>query len=204
MSRATSRSSWLSDPADPDDAMTDLCRLAQDLRRITVEVRNEDGSRGSGILWPAGHIVTNAHVARRARTALAFSDGHRFEGRLVARDEHTDLALLRVEGGGFCPAVMADPSGTRVGSLVVAMGHPLGVHGALTIGIIHAIGPVVPGGRRWIQADLRLAPGNSGGPIADAAGRLVGVNTMIAGTLALAIPMAEVKRFVLATGMRSG
>jgi serine protease Do len=94
-----------------------------------------------------------------------------------------------------------DSTVPRIGSLVIAVGHPFGVRGAVTVGIIHAIGPLVRGGRPWVQADLRLAPGNSGGPIADAAGRVVGVNTMVVSELGLAVPIAEVQRFVRAAGI---
>jgi serine protease Do len=85
--------------------------------------------------------------------------------------------------------------------LVVAIGYPLGVRGALTAGIIHAMGPITPGGRPWIQADVRLAPGNSGGPLADASGHVVGLNAMIVGTLALAIPISRVTQFVRGAGV---
>ena len=115
--------------------------------------------------------------------------------------ELQDLALLRVAGMGVPAAPIANLDAARVGALVVAMGHPLGVRGALTAGIIHAIGPITPGGRAWIQADVRLAPGNSGGPLADASGRVMGLNAMVAGALALAIPMAHVERFVRAAGV---
>jgi serine protease Do len=88
----------------------------------------------------------------------------------------------------------------RVGAVVAALGHPLGLRRTITAGVVHALSPPVPGGRRWIHADLRLAPGNSGGPLADSAGLVVGINTMIAGGLALAIPINDVRRFVASTG----
>ena len=180
--------------------MIDVSRVAADLRRITVVVRDGHGSLGAGVLWPAGHVVTNAHVARRSRLALGLVDGRQIDGRLVARDEATDLALLRIVGTGMSPATpLASP--VKVGSLVIAVGHPFGIRGAVTVGIVHALGPVVRGGRVWIQADLRLGPGNSGGPIADAAGRVVGVSTMVMHTLALAVPIADVRRFVRAAGI---
>jgi serine protease Do len=97
--------------------------------------------------------------------------------------------------------MVADADAARVGSFVVAIGHPFGVRGALTAGIIHAMGPIMPGGRPWIQADVRLAPGNSGGPLADASGHVVGLNAMIVGALALAIPISRVTQFVRAAGV---
>ena len=88
-----------------------------------------------------------------------------------------------------------------MGSLVVAVGHPLGVRGALSVGIVHAVGPIRPDGRSWIQADVKLARGNSGGPLADASGQVIGLNTMVVGPLALAIPLREVARFVRTAGV---
>jgi serine protease Do len=183
--------------------MVDLEGLAHRLRRVTVELTGGDRALGSGVLWPQGFVVTNAHVARASRMRVRLVDGRSLLGELVARAGKVDLALLRVAGTGIPAAATAAPGTARVGSLVVAVGHPLGVRGALSAGIVHAIGPVTRGGPPWIQADVRLAPGNSGGPLADAAGRLVGVNAMIAGSLALAVPIAEVERFVRETGVET-
>jgi len=126
--------------------------------------------------------------------------------RQVAADKRAAAAVLYVNsrGGSSTASEAMRQALERINSrkpLVVAMGHPLGVRGALTAGIIHAIGPITPGGRAWIQADVRLAPGNSGGPLADASGRVMGLNAMVAGALALAIPMAHVERFVRAAGV---
>jgi serine protease Do len=117
---------------------------------------------------------------------------------VLARDSDADLALLSVPGTGLPAAILAEPDTIRVGSFVAAVGHPLGVRGALSTGIVCAIGPIERNGRAWIQADLHLAPGNSGGPLADAAGCIVGVNSRAAGPLALAVPMSVVARFVQA------
>ncbi len=182
--------------------MMDLAGLAERLRRVTVEVSDAGESLGSGVLWPRGCVVTNAHVARQSRVAVRLVDGRRVEGRLVARDADADLALLRVPGTGLPTATLADTDTARVGSLVVAIGHPFGVRGALTAGIIHAMGPIMSGGRLWIQADVRLAPGNSGGPLADASGHVVGLNAMVVGALALAIPISRVTQFVRAAGVK--
>ena len=88
-----------------------------------------------------------------------------------------------------------------IGSLVVAVGHPLGMRGALSAGIVHAVAPIVRGGAPWIHADVRLAPGNSGGPLADVSGAIVGVNAMIVGGLALAVPIARVIDFARSAGV---
>ena len=179
----------------------DLAGLAEQLRRVTVEVIDASQSLGSGVLWPPGCVVTNAHVVRRPWVALQLVDGRRVQGRVIARDADADLALLRVPGAGIPTATLADPDAARVGAFVVAIGHPLGVRGALTAGIIYAIGPIVPGGPAWIQADLRLAPGNSGGPLADATGRLVGLNARVAGPLALSVPINRVTGFARTAGV---
>ena len=183
--------------------MTGLQRLAECLRRVTAEVIDPGVSLGSGVLWPPGHVVTNAHVVRGSHAGVRLVDGRRLEGQVIARNTSADLALLRVSGTGIPAATIAARGTSQVGALVVAVGHPLGVRGALTVGIIHAIGARENGGRAWIQAAVRLAHGNSGGPLADASGRVVGLNTMVIGTLAFAIPMSEVARFVRAAGVGS-
>ena len=162
----------------------DIAALAEQLRRVTVEVTDAGELLGSGVLWPQGFVVTNAHVVRRPEVTLRLVDGRCVHARVLARDSDADLALLGVPGTGL-------PSAS-----VAAVGHPLGVRGALATGIVCAVGPIDRRGRSWIQADLRLAPGNSGGPLADAAGRVVGVNSRAAGPLALAVPMSQVTRFV--------
>jgi serine protease Do len=178
----------------------DLTALAADLRRVTVEVTGDGHGVGSGVVWATDRVVTNAHVAPRAHVRVRGADGDGLPAHVVGRDDHADLALLHVPGLGGTAAACAPAGELRVGSLVVAMGHPFGVRGALTTGIVHAMGPAGPGRRAWIQSDLRLAPGNSGGPLADARGYLVGVNAMIVGGLALAIPIGAVARFVRAVG----
>jgi len=174
-----------------------LAPIGDRLREVTVEV-STDGGAGAGILWAPDLIVTNAHVARASRLRVGFADDRRLEAQLVAADRRLDLALLRMPRTRVALASLADSDTLCVGALVVALGHPLGLRRTLTAGIVHAIGPVSSGGRRWIHADLRLAPGNSGGPLADTAGHVVGINTMITGGLALAIPINDVRRFVSA------
>ena len=174
----------------------DLDTLGDRLRRVTVEVTSGGHVVGAGVVWAPGWVVTNAHVIRQPRAVVRLPDERRTDGRIVAQDRDADLAILRVPDLGLPAATCAESDALRVGSLVVAIGHPLGMRGALTTGIVHAVGPITPAGRPWIQADLRLGPGNSGGPLADARGHLLGLNAMIAGGLALAIPVSEVRRFV--------
>lgn len=178
------------------DVTASLETLAGTVRASTVAVRLGRAGGGSGVIWAAdGAIVTNAHVASRPRADVVLSDGRRFEARVERRDAERDLALLRIEAGGLPAAAVRDAEDLRPGELLVAVGHPLGVANALAMGIAHA--RVAPD-HRFVRADLRLAPGNSGGPLADAQGRVVGINTMVAGGLALAVPSGAVERFVRA------
>ena len=181
--------------------MTDADRLLERLHRITVEVMSAGHGVGAGVVWAPESIVTNAHVIRHPRVVVRLSDGRRADAVVVAGDRAADLALLRVSGLRLPVEAALAPGAPRVGSVVIAIGHPFGIRRALTTGIVHAVGPITPGGRPWIQADLRLAPGNSGGPLADADGRLIGLNAMVMGSLALAIPVTEVRRFVSAAGV---
>lgn len=170
--------------------------LAARLARVTVEVRgrgrgvSRGASVGSGVIWhPDGLILTNAHVAR-GDVSVALWDGRDYPARLVARDTGRDLAALVIHAADLPAAEIGDSSALRVGELVLAVGNPLGLVRALSAGLVHAAD------RRLIQADLRLAPGNSGGPLADARGRVVGLNAMIVGGLAVAVPSREAQRFV--------
>jgi serine protease Do len=170
--------------------------LAATLARSTVEVRPRgpaDGpALGAGVVWHAdGLILTNAHVVR-GPVSVVLADRRRLAARLVARDAERDLAALVVDATGLPAAELGDSDALRVGELVVAVGNPLGLVRALSAGLVHA------SNRRVIQADLRLAPGNSGGPLADARGRVVGLNTMIVGGLAVAVASSEARRFVRA------
>jgi serine protease Do len=178
----------VSAPSAPETVPPHLAPTAERLRAVTAEVSTEGGG-GAGILWAPELVVTNAHVARAPRVRVRLADDGPVEGVLVAADRRADLALIRLPRTTLTPAPLA---------VVVALGHPLGLRRALTAGVVHALGPVSPGGRRWIHAALRLAPGNSGGPLADTAGHVVGINTMITGGLALAIPINDVRRFVSA------
>jgi serine protease Do len=185
---------------------SDFGEVAEKLRRSTVHVRGADPREGggSGVIWrPDGLIVTNAHVARLDRLVVELWDGRRYDAQLEKRDPRRDLAVLRVPVRD-APAVRAgDSSAARPGQIVLAVGNPLGFLGALSTGVIYGHGPLRGVGRQtWLQADIRLAPGNSGGPLADADGRVLGINTMIAGGLALAVPSNAVVSFLAETRSR--
>jgi serine protease Do len=133
-------------------------------------------------------------------------DGRTFDAEVVKRGRELDLALLRIKAGpGDLPvAAIGDSEKLRVGELVYAIGHPWGRLGAVTAGIVSGLGAVRgPGGRaRYVQSDIALAPGNSGGPLLNARGEVVGINAMIFGNLALSIPSSAASAWVAGAGWR--
>lgn len=188
-------------PAGLTDAFV---AMAEQLRRSTVQVRGRGPGGGSGVIWqPDGVIITNAHVVRGPQAFVELADGRTFAATVTARDERRDLAALKVDATDLPAGIIGDSDALRVGALVLAVGNPLGLTGALTTGVVHAAATAdSPRGYGWVQADVRLAPGNSGGPLADATGRVIGINSMIAGGLALAIPSNAVARFLRGTAAR--
>jgi serine protease Do len=185
-------------------AIAGFGEIVEQLRRSTVLIHAGGRGSGSGVIWTSdGTIVTNAHVVRGSNTRVQLWDGREFDATVTARDPRHDLATLRISAAPLPAASPADSSQLRPGELAIAIGNPMGFVGALTTGVIHAIGPLRGlGPQTWVQASVRLAPGNSGGPLADARGRVIGINTMVAGRLALAIPSNAVLDF-LAAGPRS-
>jgi serine protease Do len=176
---------------------SDLAAVAERLRAITVQVRGRGrgAGSGSGVVWRPGVVVTNAHVATGRSLVVETVDGAVREAEVVASDTRRDLAVLRIATDRLPVAGLAPPGALRVGALVVAVGNPLGLSGAVTSGIVHAL-PTPRRGAAFILADLRLLPGNSGGPLGDATGRVVGVNAMILRGLAAAIPSDAVERYL--------
>ena len=176
--------------------------VAERLRRSTVLIhsgrRGNGSGSGSGVIWSdAGLIVTNAHVIRGSQACVQLWDGREFEAQVTDRDHSRDLATLRISAQGLPSVSIADSSRIRAGELALAIGNPLGFVGALSTGVVHAVGPVRGlGPSAWVQANVRLAPGNSGGPLANAAGELLGINSMVVGGLALAIPSNAVNAFL--------
>jgi len=176
--------------------------VAEKLRRSTVQVlsgNRTSGGSGSGIIWDAdGTVITNAHVARDEHVRVEMWDGRSLSAEVTARDAYADLVKLKLRATNLSAAPWRESASLRAGELAVAIGNPLGFVGALTTGVVHGTGPIRGLGRRpWVHAAIRLAPGNSGGPLADAAGRVIGVNTMVVtGGLALAIPSERVARFL--------
>jgi serine protease Do len=176
--------------------------IAENLRRSTVRVSAGLRGQGSGlIVKPEGVIVTNAHVASFSPVEIELWDGRRAQANLSTRDAVRDISILRASLSELPAATLADSDELRVGELVIAIGNPLGFVGALTTGVVHAVGRVPGlGPMKWIQADVRLAPGNSGGPLANARGHVVGINTMISAGVGLAVPSNVVSRLLMREG----
>lgn len=169
----------------------ELSAVATTLRQSTVKVKSGAAGVGSGVIWQAdGLIITNAHVATSNRATVELSDGRVFEAVRSHFDPQEDLAALKISATDLKTATIGDSANLRVGELVLAVGNPLADSGAVTIGIVHTHHP------RAVITDLQLYPGNSGGPLADCLGRVVGINTMIVNNLAVAIPCATVNRFL--------
>ena len=173
--------------------------IAERLRRSTVQVRLRGANAGgTGVIAAAdGKMVTNAHGARGGRMTIELWDGRELPATLLARDARRDLAALKVDATGLPAAAFGDSNALRVGELVMAIGNPMGFVGALTTGVVHALGNLAGfGAQSWVLADVRLAPGNSGGPLADAQGRVIGINTMIVQGLGAAVPGNAVTAFL--------
>jgi S1-C subfamily serine protease len=195
-------------------------RLTPSVASLRVMRRGRGGQvpAGSGsavALTPDGFLLTSAHVVGRSSTRgrAGFSDGREERFEIVGRDSLSDLAVVRVAGGGLAAAELGDADALRVGQLVVAIGNPHGFSGSVTAGVVSALGRSLPARSRRaarvidnvIQTDAALNPGSSGGALADSRGRVVGVNTAVAGMgLGLAVPMNESTRRVISALMREG
>ena len=185
-------------------------------RVAAVRIRHVRGeSAGSAVvLTGEGHLVTNAHVVGSAESGEAtFADGTEAVFEVVGRDALSDLAVLRADRAVPAPPPYGDASSLRVGQLVVAVGNPLGLAGSVTAGVVSALGRSMPARGRTtarmiedvIQTDALLNPGNSGGALADSAGRVVGINTAVAGIgLGLAVPVNDTTQRIIYALMRDG
>jgi len=182
--------------------------------RLAPSVANLRSGRGGGsgvVITADGFVVTSAHVVERTSTVTAsFVDGTELAADVVGADPLSDLAVLRTHDGGLLPAELGDASALRVGQLVVAIGNPHGFAGSVTAGVVSALGRSLPtrAGRvvdNVIQTDAALNPGNSGGALADGGGRVVGINTAVAGVgLGLAVPINEATRRIVGALMSEG
>jgi serine protease Do len=179
-----------------------LAGLASNTRQSLVQVRNGDMSIGAGTIWHAeGLIVTNAHVARRDRLSVVLPDGHELDADVIARDRAQDLAVLVVEATGLPTIELGDSRTLEPGQWVMAMGHPFGIIGSTSAGVVIGMSKhwqeTLPSDREWLVVNLQLRPGHSGGPLVDTHGHLVGINTLMNGLdVGVAIPVHVARRFV--------
>jgi serine protease Do len=190
--------------------------LGPSVANLRIRTRGRMAGGGSGVaITPDGFLLTSAHVvsATRPRVRASFTDGSDVETTLVGADALSDLAVLRAESARLPAAELGDATTLRVGQLVVAIGNPHGYAGSVTAGVVSALGRSLParagGATRIIddviQTDAALNPGNSGGALVDGRGRVVGINTAVAGVgLGLAVPVNSTTRRIVSALMRDG
>ena len=186
-------------------------RVLPSVASLRVRTRRGEGSGSASVITDDGFLLTSAHVVDGATSAVAaFADGTESTADVVGRDAFSDLAVLRARGTVPSPVAMGNASQLQVGQLVVAVGNPLGLAGSVTAGIVSALGRSLPTrqGRvvdEVIQTDAALNPGNSGGVLADSRGRMVGVNTAVAGIgVGLAVPINDTTQRIIRALMTSG
>ena len=192
----------------------DLGDVADLVRKSLVRVEVGRQGAGSGVVLdstglPGALIITNAHVVsgksgrgKGPDLRVTLNNGETYPAQLLAKDTDHDVAALKIEAEGLVPIELGDSQTLRPGQWVLAMGHPWGVAGAATGGIVIGSGgdlPERPGSRDdWIAVGLSLRPGHSGGPMVDAEGRMVGLNTMMAGLdVGMAVPVQTIKEFLV-------
>jgi serine protease Do len=188
--------------------------VAERLSPSVANVRLRRGGGSAVVITPDGFMLTSAHVVARTRGGRAsFVDGRELEFEVIGSDPLSDLAVLRADGRELTPAELGDAERLRVGQLVVAIGNPHGFTGSVTAGVVSALGRSLPtrsGANvrvvdNVIQTDAALNPGNSGGALADGRGRVVGINTAVAGIgLGLAVPINAATRRIVAALMTEG
>jgi len=196
-----------------------LAELVADVQNNVVLVHSGRRGSGSGIIWRSdGIVMTNHHViASQDQATVLLNDDRELNAKVIARDPVLDLAALRVDAIGLAAASIGASQTVRVGELALAVGNPWGQRRVVTAGIISGVGEIETSWRRskaeYIRSDVRLAPGNSGGPMLDASGKVIGINAMIfGGDLGVAIPshiatqflaVAEGRRPMLGVGVQS-
>ena len=181
-----------------------LGEMIEQAQASVVQVRRGDRGAGTGVIWQTnGGIITNHHVVAHtgSKTLVELRDGQAFEAQIVDSDPTLDLALLKVPADHLTAIPVADSTKLRVGELVFAIGHPWGQRGVVTAGIVSALSKVkIRNSNRqleYIKSDVRLAPGNSGGPLLNAQGEVIGINAMImGGDLSVAIPSTVVSTWI--------
>lgn len=176
--------------------------LVEAVWQSLVMVQAHRFGAGAGIIWSAdGLILTNNHVLRRKTPEVTLSDNRQYPARILAQEPEIDLALLQIDAQGLPAARIGDSVAAKVGEMVFAIGHPWGRRNSVTAGIISHLTAAETNGHRKhipiIRTDARLAPGNSGGPLVNAAGEVLGINTMIiGGDQGVAIPTSVAKEMI--------
>jgi S1-C subfamily serine protease len=193
-------------------------RLTPSVAHLAVSRRTRRGraeGAGSGVAISSdGYMLTSAHVVAGGHgLSASFADGRELSGKVAGADPLSDLAVAQVDGRDLTPAQLGDSDDLRVGQLVVAIGSPMGLAGTVTAGVVSALGRSLPtrsgsAGRlveNVIQTDAALNPGNSGGALADGLGRVVGINTAVAGIgLGLAVPINDATGKIISALMKEG
>ena len=189
-------------------------QLTPKVAALRIRSRRGESAGSAVVLTGESHLVTNAHVVGDASGGTAeFADGTVARFEVVGRDPLSDLAVIRAEGEVPSPPEYGDASSLLVGSLVVAVGNPLGLSGTVTAGVVSALGRSMPVRTRTtarliedvIQTDAALNPGNSGGALADSRGRVVGINTAVAGVgLGMAVPINATTHRIIYALMHDG
>jgi serine protease Do len=184
-----------------------LDELVDKIRQFMVVIYSGRHGAGAGILADEGLVLTNAHVVRNNRKLrIVLDDDREYEGQLIAQNPEIDLALLRIPKNGY-PTAAFSPNLPRPGEIVFAFGHPWGMRNILTAGVLSSITSAKTPKRQvtLLRSDLQLAPGNSGGPLLNAAGEVVGLNAMIfGGDQSLAIAVTEIRTFMEQSGVVKG
>ncbi|MGQ9889908.1 MAG: S1C family serine protease [Aggregatilineales bacterium] len=182
----------------------DLASVTAAAQRSLVQIANGRGGAGAGTIWHSdGLIITNYHViAGRGGLRVTLRSGETLPARVLAASPQRDLAALVVKANGLPTIELGDSRALRPGQWVLALGHPWGVPDAVTSGVVIALGPQIgdirsPNGQDWLAVSVHVRPGHSGGPLIDARGRMVGVNTIMNGPdVGVAVPVHVVKAFL--------
>src|SRR5436190_22142659 len=191
-------------------AVAELLRPSVANLRVRRRMRrgSAEGGGSAVVITPDGYLLSSAHVVEdtNRRPTASFPDGRSFSTEVVGSDPLSDLAVLRADAGDLTAAELGDADELQVGQLVVAIGSPMGFHGSVTAGVVSALGRALPTRsasavrlvENVIQTDAALNPGNSGGALADGGGRVVGINTAVAGVgLGLAVPINDATRRIV-------